>query len=246
MVKVHAEPLVCSYNVNRFSCASFCMLIYWAVILIVPYVVAYATDGMWIKEVSAMEQPSVRFTHEALVEAYASSASMPLISMGWSTSSELNAALGSKFRPSELRAWTQDDNRDGRIEALQIVLRVPLASGERMHSVSLMVGVNASYSSATKLLLNGSVFVQHSSPLPGLQSQQETYARIEGPPDTRNGPCMAPFTVPDIPPQQSYRRPIPLCLVCLVLLCCRHCLSGVEAHISCVYSDDATRITSSV
>ena len=118
------------------------------------------------------EQPAVRFRQEALVEAYTTTASSQLVALGWSSSSEINSALGARLRPSELRAWTEDDARDGRVETLAFQLRVPLAAGERMHSVSLMVGLDVIFDRATSLRMNSSLFVQHSSPLSGLRSSQ--------------------------------------------------------------------------
>ncbi|KAL1515660.1 hypothetical protein AB1Y20_002278 [Prymnesium parvum] len=172
MVTLHAEPICVRYHANKLSCASFCNVLYWVVLLVVPYVLAYVAGGLWSSDVLGHEQPAVRFRHEALVEAHATSATSTLVTLGWSSSSVLNAALGTSLRPSELRAWSEDDDRDGRAETLVFVLRMPLGEDERVHSVSLMLGLDVLYDRATSLRTNSSVFVQHNSPLPGLRSSQ--------------------------------------------------------------------------
>jgi len=212
MVTVHAEPLEVVYRANRLSCTTCCALFYWVVLLIVPYVLAYVTGGLWAREVLGRERPAVRFTHEALMEAYGRSsvsASASLVRMGWSTSAEINAALGADWRPSDLRAWSEDADRDGRPETLQFVLRVPLASGEQIHSISLMLGFGAVYDSATALRINSSVAVTHSSPMPGLRSSQSaelllhSERSLRGAGQPARAPCTEPFYALQTPLQAS-------------------------------------------
>ena len=153
MVVIHSRPIAITHHANRVSCASCCSVCYILALIILPYVVAYAMGAFWTKEAFEREQPNVRFRHEALVEAYLADGT----ALGWSTSAQLNTALGSRLRPCQLRAWAEDDERDGKPDALQFVLRVPLdaAAGERLHGLTLLVGVEASYQSASSLHLNG-------------------------------------------------------------------------------------------
>ena len=145
MVRVHTDGSNASitYHANTASCAFVCWLLFALNMLLLPFIVAFYTGGFWRKEVFIRERPLVRFRGEALVEAYVGPSVTDRI--GWSSSGELNAALGSKLRPCQLRAWTEDDDRDDKPELLQFALSIPvdLLAGERVHSVSLMVGVEA-------------------------------------------------------------------------------------------------------
>ena len=78
--------------------------------LVLPYIVAYALGGLWTKELLVREQPSAGFRFEALVEAYGTAGDDRSIlkSWAWSTSVELNDALGSRLRPCDLQAWEED------------------------------------------------------------------------------------------------------------------------------------------
>ena len=116
---------------------------------------------------AAREQPRVRFRHEALVEMYRLEEIPPgttppvPVKMGWPTSGPLNDALGAALRPCELRSWEEDDDRDGKADSLRFHLKVPLdeAAGERLHSLTFMVGVSALFSEEATLALNGTATV---------------------------------------------------------------------------------------
>ena len=205
------RPLVVKHRSNWCSGGSCCVLIHWGAAIVLPFVIAFAAGGLWTKEVAAREQPLVRFRHEALVEMYrldppplsASAGTPPVpVKMGWSTSGPLNDALGAALRPCELRSWEEDDDRDGKADSLRFHLKVPLdeAAGERLHSLTFMVGVSALFSEETTLALNGTATVAHSSALPGArwrQSGELQVRRSDGPfratvlPEL--SPCSTPF-----------------------------------------------------
>ena len=211
MPVVLERPLVVKHRSNWCSGGSCCVLIHWGAAIVLPFVIAFAAGGLWTKEVAAREQPLVRFRHEALVEMYrldppplnASAGTPPVpVKMGWSTSGPLNDALGAAMRPCELRSWEEDDDRDGKADSLRFHLKVPLdeAAGERLHSLTFMVGVSALFSEETTLALNGTATVAHSSALPGArwrQSGELQVRRSDGPfratvlPEL--SPCSTPF-----------------------------------------------------
>ena len=208
MPVVLERPLVVKHRSNWCSGGSCCVLIHWGAAIVLPFVIAFAAGGLWTKEVAAREQPLVRFRHEALVEMYRLEEIPPgttppvPVKMGWSTSGPLNDALGSALRPCELRSWEEDDDRDGKADSLRFHLKVPLdeAAGERLHSLTFMVGVSALFSEETTLALNGTATVAHSSALPGArwrQSGELQVRRSDGPfratvlPEL--SPCSTPF-----------------------------------------------------
>ena len=164
---IYSRPITVAYHANRASCASCWSACYLLLLIVLPYVLAIAMGAFWTKDAFEREQPGVRFRHEVLVEAYLADGT----AIGWSTSDQLNTALGSRLRPCQLRAWPEDTDRDGKPEALQFSLKVPLDAdgGERLHGLTVLVGVEAVYASDrfADLRLNGSVLVQHQSGLPG-------------------------------------------------------------------------------
>ena len=120
------------------------------------------------------------------------------------------------LRPCELRSWEEDDDRDGKADSLRFHLKVPLdeAAGERLHSLTFMVGVSALFSEETTLALNGTATVAHSSALPGArwrQSGELQVRRSDGPfratvlPEL--SPCSTPFWMLQDPVQARRRRP---------------------------------------
>lgn len=174
MPLVSSRPLCVTYHANRASCASCCALTFFVAAILLPYAAAVAFGGMWTRESLVREQPLVNFRHEVLVEAVTKTAASEAQPLAWSTSSEVNAALGATLRPCELRAWSQDDERDGLPDKLEFLLRVPLdlAAGERLLSISVMLGVGVEFATKFRMSLDGALHLQHSSPLPGSRWRQ--------------------------------------------------------------------------
>lgn len=176
MPALYWRPVEITYHANRYSCATCCTAFYILCSIILPYVTVYALGGMWTKEAAAREQPLVASRYEVLVQAYASSAAQNLevVPLLWSTSQQLNDAIGSSLRPCSLRSWTEDDERDGYPDRLQYALTIPLDAdaGERLHSVSVLVGVGVRFDREFSLRLNSSLHMHASSPLPGREWRQ--------------------------------------------------------------------------
>lgn len=199
-MKLFSRALTVDYHANTVTCASFLTLLYLLALIVLPYVANYGLGGMWTRELLVREQPLTRFRYEALVHAHGTSDVTSVAAWGWSTSMALNDALGTALRPMELSYWEEDDERDGRPDRLQFVLRVPLdrAAGERLLSVSVLLGVDVAFERDFDLRLNSSLLLEASSPLPGsvwnqtadlaMRSQQPQRSKALG----QREPCPSP------------------------------------------------------
>jgi hypothetical protein len=169
MPALYWRPLSITYHSNKFSCASCCTLVYIVLAAVLPYVVVFSLGGLWTKETPAREQPQVRSRYEVYVEAHATTPTSAIVPLLWSTSQPLNDAIGESLRPMQLRSWVEDDERDGQPDRLQYALTIPLdaASGERLHAVSVVLGIDMKFETEFSMRLNGSLHLQASSPLPG-------------------------------------------------------------------------------
>ena len=174
MPVLHSRPLAVTHHANYLSCASCCTFFYVVCLVILPYVTVYLLGGMWTKESLVREQPAARFRYEVLVEAHASAPSAPFVPLSWSTSQAVNDALGSALRPCTLKAWEEDDERDGLADKLNFVVRMPIDAdaGERVHAASVIVGVDVHFHQEFQLRMNASLRFEASSPLPGVAMQQ--------------------------------------------------------------------------
>ena len=168
-MRLYSRPLSVEYHANLLSCSSLLSLVYIAACIILPYLVTYGLGGMWIREQPFRSQPRTIFRYEAVVEAYGVSSSTAITSWGWSTSSTLNDRLGTSLRPMLLSHWEEDDERDGKADRLQFVLRVPLDpdAGERLLSISVILGVKVAFEGEFDLLLDSALLLTASSALPG-------------------------------------------------------------------------------
>lgn len=196
---IYSRPITRDYHANRASCASCWSACYILLLIILPYVLAIAMGAFWTKDAFEREQPGVRFRHEVLVEGHLHDGT----AIGWSTSDQLNTALGERLRPCQLRAWPEDTDRDGKPEALQFSLKVPLDAdgGERLHGLTVLLGLEAVYASDrfADLRLNGSVLVAHQSGLAGARWRQHADVGLRTSSPLRPAsleprkPCASPF-----------------------------------------------------
>ena len=196
---IYSRPITRDYHANRASCASCWSACYILLLMILPYVLAIAMGAFWTKDAFEREQPGVRFRHEVLVEGHLIDGT----AIGWSTSDQLNTALGERLRPCQLRAWPEDTDRDGKPEALQFSLKVPLDAdgGERLHGLTVLLGLEAVYASDrfADLRLNGSVLVAHQSGLAGARWRQHADVGLRTSSPLRPAsleprkPCASPF-----------------------------------------------------
>ena len=196
---IYSRPITRDYHANRVSCASCWSACYILLLIILPYVLAIAMGAFWTKDAFEREQPGVRFRHEVLVEGHLEDGT----AIGWSTSDQLNTALGERLRPCQLRAWPEDTNRDGKPEALQFSLKVPLdaGGGERLRGLTVLLGLEAVYASDrfADLRLNGSVLVAHQSGLAGARWRQHADVGLRTSSPLRPAsleprkPCASPF-----------------------------------------------------
>ena len=87
LVTVHSTPLVREFQSTWFSRATFFTLFCFILCLICPLLVAYSTQGFWLKYQVHRERPTVSFKYQALLLAKGKDGS----EITWSTFSEYNA-----------------------------------------------------------------------------------------------------------------------------------------------------------
>lgn len=161
-MRLHSRPLATTYHADVASCATLTTVAYLVALLLVPWFVAYAAGNLYLYEQLTREQPDVHFTNQLLLEGYDDNGPF-----AYSTSAALNIALKDAFKPCSLRAWTEDDNRDGRPERLRFVLSVPPPS--TVKALSVLVGVKAVYNNGvhSSLTVDGLAYAQASSAIAG-------------------------------------------------------------------------------
>eukprot|EP00037_Helgoeca_nana_P001905 m.30303 g.30303 ORF g.30303 m.30303 type:complete len:314 (-) comp12217_c0_seq1:3357-4298(-) len=131
---VHSEPVRYTYHAPIFSFAVVVQLLIFGLLVVLPYIIAYASAGMWLYERCYFQQPTVLFKHEAYVTMQGSGSFSQL---AWSTSPEFNRIVQKNLRVPTLRSYEQDSNNDGVNEWLQLDLEMPLSDTETVDQLSI-------------------------------------------------------------------------------------------------------------
>ncbi|KAM3608720.1 uncharacterized protein V6R79_003557 [Siganus canaliculatus] len=161
---VYSHPILLRYKTSVFSKATVFIIAVLCLTYISPLLVAYRSQGFWIKRSSYEEQPVVRFQYQTLLVAATSTGGDYV---AWSTFPHLNNMLGSKLRIPTVNVREEDQNGDGKLDLLIFKLNLPLKPEEQVYSVQLLLTFNYQLFRMSTVVMQSLAYVQHSSSVPG-------------------------------------------------------------------------------
>jgi len=132
---VWQRGLATSHTAPFFSTATAFHVLLSTVVIIAPLLVAYRSQGFWMRSASYQEQAEVHFRHEALMLVELSNGAQ----LGWSTVPGLTALLGEGVRVPVIRSREEDENRDGLADSLAISFNLPLRPEEEVVSAHVLL-----------------------------------------------------------------------------------------------------------
>ncbi|XP_069570386.1 transmembrane protein 231 [Brachyistius frenatus] len=162
--EVYSHPAVIRYKTSVCTKATLFLVVVLCLTYIPPLLVAYRSQGFWIKRSTYEEQPVVRFQYETLLLA-ATSAQGDYVA--WSTFPHLNNMLGSNLRIPAVSVREEDRNRDGKLDVLIFRLQLPLKPDEQVFSVQLLLTFDYQLFRMSTVVMQSLAYVQHSSSVPG-------------------------------------------------------------------------------
>lgn len=110
MALLFSEPLVRSFRASRLSCAYwFCWLLVFAAVIL-PFFLAFSSQGFWLRLSQYEEQPTVLYRHEVAVFAYSETQG----SLVFSSMSYLNNLYFDRLAPITIQSMALDSNYDGK------------------------------------------------------------------------------------------------------------------------------------
>ncbi|XP_036391692.1 transmembrane protein 231 [Megalops cyprinoides] len=161
---VYSHPALVSYRASvctratLFACAAACLT------YVAPLLVAYRSQGFWLKRSTYEEQPSVGFRYQILLVAATATGGGYV---AWSTFPNFNALQGGHLRIPAVSAREEDVNRDGKPDRLNLRIDVPLTADEQVYSVQLLLTFSYRLYRMSALTMQTLVLVQHASPVAG-------------------------------------------------------------------------------
>lgn len=163
---VYSHPTLIRYKTSVCTKATLFAIAVLCLTYIPPLLVAYRSQGFWLKRSSYEEQPVIRFQYQMLLIA---STSTRGDYVAWSTYSNLNNLLGDTLRIPMVSVREEDQNQDGKLDQLNLQLELPLRPEEQVYSIQLLLMFSYQLFRMSTVVMQTLAFVQHSSPVPGSQ-----------------------------------------------------------------------------
>lgn len=132
-----------------------------------PLLVAYRSQGLWLKQSTYMEQPTVQFQYEVLLVAM--TGADPGSFLAWSTFPAFNRLQEDQLRVPLISTREEDKNHDGKMDQLHFKLELPLQSTEQVLAVQLILTFSYQLHRMSTFVMQSMAFIQSSSPIPGSQ-----------------------------------------------------------------------------
>ncbi|KAF7654551.1 hypothetical protein LDENG_00068370 [Lucifuga dentata] len=162
--EVYSHPALIRYKTCVCTKATLFLVAVLCLTYISPLLVAYRSQGFWIKRSTYEEQPVVRYQYQTLLIA---STSTKGHYVAWSTFPHLNNMLGANLRIPAVSVREEDQNQDGKLDRLIFQLQLPLKPEEQVYSVQLLLTFSYQLFRMSTVLMQSLAYVQHSSPVPG-------------------------------------------------------------------------------
>ncbi|CAF95710.1 unnamed protein product, partial [Tetraodon nigroviridis] len=162
--EVYSHPTLIRYQTSVCTKATLFLLVVLCLTYISPLLVAYRSQGFWIKRATYEEQPVVRFQYQTLLVA-ATSAGGDLVA--WSTFPHLNHLLGSSLRIPAVSVREEDQNHDGKLDLLVLNLQLPIRPEEQVYGVQLLLTFSYQLFRMSTVAMQSLAYLQHSSSVPG-------------------------------------------------------------------------------
>ncbi|XP_023675571.1 transmembrane protein 231 [Paramormyrops kingsleyae] len=164
--EVYSHPALLRYKTSICTKATLFLIVVLCLTYISPLLVAYRSQGFWLKRSTYEEQPSVRFQYQMLLIA-ATSTSGDYVA--WSTFPNFNILQGNNLRVPSVSAREEDQNQDGKLDRLILQLDLPLKPVEQIYSIQMLLTFSYQLFRMSTLVMQSLLMVQHSSPVPGSQ-----------------------------------------------------------------------------
>uniref|UniRef100_A0A8C6WSV5 Transmembrane protein 231 n=1 Tax=Neogobius melanostomus TaxID=47308 RepID=A0A8C6WSV5_9GOBI len=134
--EVYSHPALIRYRSSVCTKATLFAVVVVCLTYIPPLLVAYRSQGFWVKTSTYEEQPVVRFQYEVMVIA---STSPQGDYVAWSTFPHFNHLQGGHLRVPAVSVREEDENQDGKCERLLLQMTLPLKPEEQLYSLQLLL-----------------------------------------------------------------------------------------------------------
>lgn len=163
-ITVHSDRPKTVYKSRLCSKAFLFFVICVILTLVLPFLVAYSSQGFWKRTDTYREQPDVNWKHELLVVLETLDDTSYIC---WSTFPRFNSLVEDHLRVPSINSREEDKDGDGRNDELSLRLEFPVTEAEKIVSIKLMLFFNYKLSKFSRLELEGMAYLTYGSPKSG-------------------------------------------------------------------------------
>mmetsp|Transcript_16546 Transcript_16546/g.40497 ORF Transcript_16546/g.40497 Transcript_16546/m.40497 type:complete len:315 (-) Transcript_16546:168-1112(-) len=194
MPQVYEEPISRRHYAPYFSVAFLYRPLCIVTSLILAFVIALTTGGLWVKTHSYVTQPHVRFKYDMVLVLETATPGQERV---WSTFDSVNALVGAQLAAVDIQASERDLNMDGKMDVIDI--KAVARGVGNVHGCKAMMAFDYVLGGRVDLVMNGMAYAQHSSPLPGSGFFVDGYLKLEQRDAIRAGATRAEYNTSVFP-----------------------------------------------
>lgn len=163
--EVHREPLYRRYYAPAASLSCCYAIVFGVALLVLPLIISYSTTTFWEEERIVYEQPTVQYRYQTFLElsgTKSSGDSAVPVNIFYSTTAAVNSLYSNTLRVPMLSSATLDDNKDGKLDRLEVNVQMPVNSDEKIHGFTALVYFNAQFTEKVRYLFDAVAYVHYS------------------------------------------------------------------------------------
>lgn len=164
--EAYSHPALIRYKTRICTRATLFVIVVLCLTYISPLLVAYRSQGFWLKKSWYEEQPLVQFQYDMILIGATNTAGNYV---AWSTFPNFNRLVGDNLRIPFVSVQEEDRNQDGKSDLLNLQINIPLKAEEQMFSVQLLLTFSYQLFRMSTVAMQTLAFLQHSSSVPGTQ-----------------------------------------------------------------------------
>ena len=165
--EVHREPIYRRYYASNFSAGCWWAVIFGWVLIFLPLIIAYNSNSFWLKYQTIYEQPQVTYKYKSIYQFFGSQISTgDAVNLFFSTNSVVNQIHYNNLRVPVVKSSELDDNRDGKVDRIEINVQMPVSSDEKIDRISAIFITEVKLSAKAKYQFEAVSYVDYESASP--------------------------------------------------------------------------------
>lgn len=154
-IEVHREALSKRFYAPVYSSTCAYTILYSFILIVLPLIIAYNSYDFWWKEGSLLEQPDVVYTYQTTIQWYGRNRDTGSnINYFYSTNAQINQLYSSNIKFPILKSGVLDDNRDGKMDRLELSIALPLTNEETIYGFDCMIYYQTTLNARAKVIFD--------------------------------------------------------------------------------------------